>query len=221
MTTTPTDLRTLRRAPRPTEQHAVPPPALAGTTTVIARPKARWLTRLLVPTAVLLATGGLLAYAARDALQPRLEVFVAAAIPKEIFANAPPTDGAEAASDTAEKPADAVLGPVAVQAPGWIEPAPYAVSVPALAEGVVKELLVLDGERVEVGQLPVRNRFKPVNPALSHHFGLELLVNRLGAIKNAVGGLPAFVAGLGPRRMPPADHTARGVQILHPALSTR
>ncbi|MBX3384630.1 MAG: efflux RND transporter periplasmic adaptor subunit [Phycisphaeraceae bacterium] len=114
------------------------------------------MTRLLVPTAVLLATGGLLAYAARDALQPRLEVFVAAAIPKEIFANAPPTDGAEAASDTAEKPADAVLGPVAVQAPGWIEPAPYAVSVPALAEGVVKELLVLDGERVEVGQVIAR-----------------------------------------------------------------
>ena len=50
---------------------------------MIARPKARWATRLLVPGAVLLATGGLLAYAARDAIQPRLEVYVAATIPKE------------------------------------------------------------------------------------------------------------------------------------------
>jgi len=67
----------------------------------------------------------------------------------------------------------------------------------------------------------VRNRFEPSNPALSHHVGLELLVNRLGAIKNAVGGSSAFGAGLGPRRMPPANHPARGVQILHPALARR
>lgn len=70
-------------------------------------------------------------------------------------------------------------------------------------------------------KLPVRNRFEPSNPALTHHVGLVLLVNRLGAIKNAVGGSSAFGAGLGPRRMPPAELPARGVQILHPALSTR
>lgn len=123
---------------------------------MIARPKARWATRLLVPAAVLLSTGGLLAYAARDALQPRLEVYVAAAIPKEGSARVQPTDDEEPTPASTVTPADAQLGPVAVQAPGWIEPAPYAVSVPALAEGVVTEVLVLEGERVEAGQVIAR-----------------------------------------------------------------
>jgi len=156
MTPAQTDLRALRRAPRPTEQQGESPAASAGNTAVIARPKARWATRLLVPAAVLLATGGLLAYAARDALQPRLEVYVAAAIPKEGPTSVPPADAAEATNEPAETPANAPLGPVAVQAPGWIEPAPYAVSVPALAEGVVSEVLVLEGERVEAGQVIAR-----------------------------------------------------------------
>lgn len=105
---------------------------------------------------MLLSTGGLLAYAARDAFQPRLEVYVAAAIPKEGSAGVQPTDDEEPTPASALTPADAQLGPVAVQAPGWIEPAPYAVSVPALAEGVVTEVLVLEGERVEAGQVIAR-----------------------------------------------------------------
>ena len=156
MTPIQTDLRALRRAPRPKEQQDRSPAASAGTTAVIARPKARWATRLLVPAAVLLATGGLLAYAARDALRPRLEVYVAAAIPKEGHPTGRPADGPEAPSESIDTLADPPLGPVAVQAPGWIEPAPYAVSVPALAEGVVTDVLVLEGERVEAGQVIAR-----------------------------------------------------------------
>src|SRR5690606_22449816 len=41
--------------------------------------------------------------------------------------------------------------PVA-QASGWIEPDPYPVLVNALADGVVREVLVLEGERVEADQ---------------------------------------------------------------------
>ncbi len=132
MTPTQTDLRALKRGPRPVDHPAAPSHAASGGTVVIARPKARWATRLLVPAAVLLATGGLLAYAARDALRPRLAVYVAAAIPKESVGGVTAAKSAEASP---QPPADAPLGPVAVQAPGWIEPAPYAVSVPALAEG--------------------------------------------------------------------------------------
>lgn len=158
MITTQTDLRALRRGPPPADQFSSPSPAPAGNTVVIARPKARWATRLLVPAAVLLATGSLLAYAARDALQPRLGVYVAAAIPKDGFVSGPPAGDAEAMVEPAEVevPPDAPPGPVAVQAPGWIEPAPYAVSVPALAEGVIREVLVLEGERVEAGQVIAR-----------------------------------------------------------------
>ncbi|HEX8875911.1 MAG TPA: efflux RND transporter periplasmic adaptor subunit [Phycisphaerales bacterium] len=156
MNSTQTDLRALRRGPRTNEQPVSPSPAALGTSEVVPRPKARWATRLLVPAIVLVATGGLLAYAARDALQPRLEVYVAAAIPKgSAVATAPAAS--DAVSESVEvNPADAPLGPVAVQAPGWIEPAPYAVSVPALTEGVVKEVLVLEGERIEAGQVIAR-----------------------------------------------------------------
>jgi hypothetical protein len=156
MATTQTDLRALRRAPQPTQSDSIPRPQPAGSTTVIARPKARWATRLLIPAVVLLATGGLLAYAARDALQTRLEVHVAAAIPKSGVGAADAGAVPVSAGSSEESPSDAPLGPVAVQAPGWIEPAPYAVSVPALAEGVVREVLVLEGERIEAGQVVAR-----------------------------------------------------------------
>lgn len=43
-----------------------------------------------------------------------------------------------------------------MQAPGWVEPAPFAITIPALAEGVVSEVLVLDGERIEAGQIVAR-----------------------------------------------------------------
>ena len=123
---------------------------------VVPRPSTRWATRLLIPAAVLLATGGILAYAARDALRPSLSVYVAPAIPKTSVTVAA-TDRVEPDADAVSgNPSDEPLGPVAVQAPGWIEPAPYAVSVPALAEGVVSEVLVLEGEMIEVGQVVVR-----------------------------------------------------------------
>jgi multidrug efflux pump subunit AcrA (membrane-fusion protein) len=38
------------------------------------------------------------------------------------------------------------------QAPGWIEPRPTAVLVSALAEGVIEELLVIEGQEVRVGE---------------------------------------------------------------------
>ena len=107
----------------------------------VPRPRARWVTRLLLPLAILLATGAVLAYAARDALRPRVAVRVVAAIP------APPDTRADGHGSTVD--ASATI----VQAPGWVEPAPYATGVPALAEGVVKELTVLEGQPVEAGQV--------------------------------------------------------------------
>lgn len=149
MTSSPNDLRTLRRAPTSS------PPSASGAITAVPRPRARWATRMLIPLAVLLATAGVLAYAARDAFRPRLSVYVAAAIPKAGVAVGL-SDEEPGANADPEVDTDSMIGPVIVQAPGWIEPAPFAVSVPALAEGVVKEILVLEGERVEAGQVVAR-----------------------------------------------------------------
>jgi RND family efflux transporter MFP subunit len=48
------------------------------------------------------------------------------------------------------------VGAVAVQAPGWVEADPYPIYVPALASGVVEEVLVLEGEPVSAGQVVAR-----------------------------------------------------------------
>lgn len=42
-----------------------------------------------------------------------------------------------------------------VQAPGWVEPSPYPVMVPALTPGIVRSVLALEGDRVEAGQVLV------------------------------------------------------------------
>lgn len=40
-----------------------------------------------------------------------------------------------------------------IQAPGWVEPDPFAIFVPALTEGVIKKINVLEGEKISVGQI--------------------------------------------------------------------
>lgn len=40
-----------------------------------------------------------------------------------------------------------------IQAPGWVEPDPFTTYVPALTDGIVKDVLVLEGARIEVGEV--------------------------------------------------------------------
>ena len=47
-------------------------------------------------------------------------------------------------------------GEVTAQAPGWIEPDPFHTDVSVLADGVVAEMLVLEGQRLEAGQVVAR-----------------------------------------------------------------
>lgn len=131
------DIRTLRRGGAP---GAVPPP------------RTRWVSRVLVPCFILLAAGGTLAYAARDALNPRRTVHVAAVVPKPSGGLTPadPQDSARPAEGNGQP------GQVIAQAPGWVEPAPFPIAVPALAEGVVREVLVLEGAAIEAGQVVAR-----------------------------------------------------------------
>ncbi len=103
----------------------------------VPRPSSRLLTRALVPAVIVVAVLALLAYAARDALSTAIPVSVA---PVVLRAGGAAGAGADPLGET-------------VQAPGWIEADPSARGVPALSSGVLKELLVLDGERVEQGQV--------------------------------------------------------------------
>lgn len=100
-------------------------------------PRRRWKTRVLLPVAVGLGTLGLFAYAAGDLLQPAQPVRVTPVLAK--------TDVQAVAA-----------GAVVVQAPGWVEADPFPTAVSALADGVVEEVLVLEGQRVEAGEVVVR-----------------------------------------------------------------
>ena len=123
----------------------------SGSGGVVARdsvpsPSRRLLTRLGVPVGVALVTLCLLAYSARDALQRAIEVDVAPVV----FRDSSSEEDGDSSSVLAASET------VIAQGPGWIEPAPYAISVQALAEGVVSEVLALEGDLVSKGQVVAR-----------------------------------------------------------------
>src|SRR5829696_1920050 len=114
--------------------------------TRVPRPRPRWTSRVLLPAGLLAATAGLLAYGARDALRPATPVRVVPVVVRQATA---PVDGSSPVPSGAPSAAT-------VQAPGWVEPDPFAVSVSALTDGVAKEVLVLEGQRVKAGQVVLR-----------------------------------------------------------------
>lgn len=115
---------------------AVPRPA------VVPRPRRNWKTRVLLPAALLAAVASLFAVAARDALRPARAVRVVPVVVRTVQETSPSDSAAPAAAT--------------VQAPGWVEPDPFPISVSALTDGVVKEVLVVEGEAVKAGQVVAR-----------------------------------------------------------------
>lgn len=95
------------------------------------RPRA-WVTRYVLPIGILLGFLALLTVAAGRGLLPSHSVTVIPVIAKR--------------GEVQQ------AGTTLFQAPGWIEPRPTAVGVPALAPGVIDELLVVEGQLVTKGE---------------------------------------------------------------------
>ncbi|HEV2296051.1 MAG TPA: efflux RND transporter periplasmic adaptor subunit [Tepidisphaeraceae bacterium] len=123
------DLRALSRV-GPADAPISSPPASR-----IPRPPLKWKTRVWLPVGILVAALMLLSHVLGDALSTATPVRVVPVVVKT----------------TAE-----TGGAVTVQAPGWVEPAPYPISVPALADGTVSEVLVLEGQPVKTGDIVAR-----------------------------------------------------------------
>jgi RND family efflux transporter MFP subunit len=96
-------------------------------------PRRQWLSRYLIPLALLLGVLALAAWAAQDLYLPRYPVTV---VPVHV-------------SRTALQKAGTPL----FKAAGWVEPRPTPTRVAALASGVVKELLVVEDDAVQAGQI--------------------------------------------------------------------
>lgn len=92
----------------------------------------RWLTRYVLPIGILIGFGALFAAAAGRRWWPSTSVTVVPVIMKR----------AELQQ----------AGTTLFQSPGWIEPRPTAISVAALAPGVLEELLVVEGQQVKKGE---------------------------------------------------------------------
>lgn len=102
---------------------------------VIRRPR-NLLTRYVAPAVILSGFAGVLGWSLRDSLWPPHPVTVVSVM----------------ASRSEVVAADAPL----FQAAGWVEPRPQAVVVSALTEGIIEEMLVVEGQAVEAGQVVAR-----------------------------------------------------------------
>ncbi len=101
----------------------------------VPMPKRPWRPRLVLPL-VVCSVLGLVAISTWDLILPGTKVEVSPVIVKSIVGAQP--------------------GTVTVQAPGWLEPDPFPSYVSALTSGIISEVLVLEGERIETGQVVAR-----------------------------------------------------------------
>ncbi|NBX33523.1 MAG: efflux RND transporter periplasmic adaptor subunit, partial [Planctomycetes bacterium] len=108
------------------------------------------MTRIVLPVTLVAASAGTLLWTGWRSFVPVPTVDV---VPVSLRAGTASSTSSDR-SDPSAKPTVKREG-AAVQAPGWIEPSPFAVMVPALTPGVVRTVLVLEGERVEAGQVLV------------------------------------------------------------------
>lgn len=120
-------------------------------TTNIPLPSRSIVARWLLPGALLATAALALAMASYEALRPAVGVRVA---PVVAAARMAPMPSGAATGGPGEAPAPTPRGATAarwVQAPGWIEPDPQLVVASALRDGIVEQVLVLEGDRVEKG----------------------------------------------------------------------
>src|SRR5688572_15940783 len=114
----------------------VRPPSHDAARTTVPVPPSRWKTRVLLPGLILLTLLAIVAYAARDGVFPATGVVVVPVAMKTLH--------------------DASIGGVNAVAPGCVEPDPFPIAVTALTDGIVKDVLVLEGQPVKAGDVVVR-----------------------------------------------------------------
>lgn len=108
--------------------------------TQIPLPPRRWAIRFGLPVVILGATVGVFGGTMWSSIMPARSVRTVSALVRDVDAPVNASNASAASSD------------VLVQAPGWVEPDPFGIFAGALTEGVVKDVLVLEGDTVTVGQ---------------------------------------------------------------------
>ncbi|MCO8124278.1 efflux RND transporter periplasmic adaptor subunit [Stieleria sp. TO1_6] len=138
------------------------------------RRSGRWFTRYVLPLGILIGFVALLGAAARRQWVSRQPVSVVPVITQRGQVQR--------------------AGTTLFQAAGWIEPRPTAISVAALAPGVIEELLVVEGQLVDQGE-PVA-RLIAIDAELAVQQAEATLAIRAGELKRAEAERDAAVVRL-------------------------
>ena len=113
----------------------------------------RRLSTVVIPFLVLAGVVGLIGWSAWPTMRParQVEVSQAVFVRSADASSSGSGGGLGASSDGGE-----ALGGRSVQAPGWLEAEPFVVSCSALTDGVLEDVVVLEGDSVERGQVVAR-----------------------------------------------------------------
>lgn len=109
----------------------------------------RSLTPVLIPIGVLLCMIAMITWSAWPVVRPSRTIDVTQAIMV-------PTNTLNNESSSVLTGTPSSKSARTVQAAGWLEAEPYITAATALADGVIEEMLVLEGDRVEKGQILAR-----------------------------------------------------------------
>lgn len=123
--------------------------------TLIPAPSLRIGTRVVLPLIIVGGAAAILAWSSWRAWAPLTQVRAVPVVVRTANDGASGDAASGAAGAAAKAGSSQPRGPI-VQAPGWIEPAPFAMSASALTPGVVREVLVLEGDHVTAGQVVAR-----------------------------------------------------------------
>ncbi len=137
--------------------------------TIVPRPPHRVFTRVLLPTLIVAGAVAAVLWSGWRTFAPATPVRVLQVVMKSAsdFAGdegdasespaaeaSTPQDNSSPAGSSSGSTQMRLTGP-AIQAPGWLEPAPFPVMVTALTPGTVKDVLVLEGQKVSKDQVLV------------------------------------------------------------------
>ncbi|MGJ8635391.1 MAG: efflux RND transporter periplasmic adaptor subunit [Phycisphaerales bacterium] len=112
----------------------------------------RALMPVLIPLAVLCSTAALIAWSAWPVLRPSRTIEFTQAV----FVQSDRDLNQQRLDENAKSTELAIRSTRTVQAAGWLEAEPFYTAATALADGVVAEMLVLEGDFVEEGQVLAR-----------------------------------------------------------------
>ena len=173
-------------------------------TSSIPLPSVRIGTRVVLPAVIVFSAIAILAWSSWRAWAPLTTVRAVPVVIRAAGDSTSMTMNSPASSNVLSNSAALNSGQTSaprgavVQAPGWVEPSPFPITASALTSGVVREVLVLEGDHVEQGQVVAKLINDQAKIAL-HRSEAEVKIKsaELGMLQDELSRKQKLVAGGG------------------------